>query len=122
MLRAELPERFTEYWGKVRCQVPRIIDLTSLANETRVKHDSNVIIKPLIKKLKKCRDPDRWDLVALQQAKKEGAVKAAGKKNGLTDEDGAVFGSDGLALDAREAKRRKVNAAMADPFGPPLKG
>ena len=75
------------------------------------------IIKPLVKKLKKCRDPDRWNLVALQQAKKEGALKG-GRKNGPMDDDGAVFADGG---DARDAKRRKVTPAIADPFGPPLK-
>lgn len=59
-------------------------------------------MKPLRKKLQKCRDPDRADLVALQRARRE---QAAGKpkKPGETS-DAAVFG-DG---DARDAKRRRV--------------
>ena len=64
-----------------------------------------------MKKLKRCRDPDRFDLVALQRARREQVVKKdpPAKKG----EDGGVFESE----EAREAKRRKV---LEDPFGPPL--
>jgi len=96
--------------------------VSPVANLASTKPESNNIIKPLNKKLKKCRDPDRWDLVALQQAKKEGAVKAVGEKNGSADDDGAVFGSDSGGMDGRDPKRRKVSKALADPFGPALQG
>ncbi|KAL1895668.1 hypothetical protein Sste5346_005139 [Sporothrix stenoceras] len=111
LLATEPPERFTEYWGQP---------------------ESNNIIKPLLKKLKLCRDPDRFNLVALQQAKKEGAVKSYAKTStkvaGGMNDDAAVFGKS-LGLigsnagtgtntpDNHEAKRRKVD----DPFGPPLR-
>ncbi|CAK7241301.1 MAG: hypothetical protein STHCBS139747_002761 [Sporothrix thermara] len=101
LLAAEPPERFTTYWGQP---------------------ESNNIIKPLLKKLKLCRDPDRFNLVALQQAKKQGAVKAYTK--GGMPEDGAVFGKSLTAVppadSLHEAKRRKV-AKLDDPFGPPLR-
>ncbi|CAK7206173.1 hypothetical protein SEUCBS139899_008958 [Sporothrix eucalyptigena] len=111
LLATEPPERFTEYWGQP---------------------ESNNIIKPLLKKLKLCRDPDRFNLVALQQAKKEGAVKSY--KKGGADEDGAVFGKSLGSIPGasggsgatntpdslHEAKRRKV-AKLDDPFGPPLR-
>lgn len=65
------------------------------------------------KKLQKCRDPDRADLVALQRARREQAsIKQ--KKPGVPA-DGA------LAADAesRDSKRRKLEAAD-DVFGPAL--
>ncbi|CAK7267753.1 hypothetical protein SEPCBS119000_002712 [Sporothrix epigloea] len=106
LLETELPERFTEYWGQP---------------------ESNNMIKPLLKKLKLCRDPDRFNLVALQKAKKQGAVKSYTK--GRLEEDGAVFGKSLGSVPAasatnpsdslHEAKRRKV-AKLDDPFGPPL--
>lgn len=79
-----------------------------------------------MKKLKKCRDPDRFDLITLHKKRlefreKEGAG-AAGARNSI-ENDGAVFGGgSGEAhnkgdLD-RESKRRKV--ASEDPFGPAL--
>ncbi|ORY71054.1 cyclin-like protein [Pseudomassariella vexata] len=75
-------------------------------------------MKPLIKKLKKCRDPDRVDLVALQKARKEQAGQKPKKpKSGLQDDE-AVFG--GALVDEREAKRRKMAEAANDPFGPAL--
>ncbi|CAK7218279.1 hypothetical protein SBRCBS47491_003456 [Sporothrix bragantina] len=110
LLAAEPPERFTDYWGQP---------------------ESNNIIKPLLKKLKLCRDPDRFNLVALQQSKKQGAVKSY-VKGGMA-EDGAVFGKSLSSVPANggsgatntpdslhEAKRRKV-AKLDDPFGPPLR-
>lgn len=71
-------------------------------------------MKPLVKKLKKCRDPDRVDLVALQKARREQAEKK--KPKPALKDDGAVFGG---ALGEPEAKRRKtINGD--DPFGPPI--
>ncbi len=77
-------------------------------------------MKPLNKKLKKCRDPDRVDLVALQKARREQAVQKTKAKVAMK-EDGDVFGtSNGTNKDdEREAKRRRV-AGGADMFGPPL--
>ncbi|KAH8652040.1 cyclin ccl1 [Xylariales sp. PMI_506] len=94
MLESEPPERMTEYWGS---------------------QDTNKLMKPLIKKLKKCRDPDRVDLVALQKARREQAEQKTKPKPSLKD-DGAVFG--GLMMDERDAKRRKT--AGDDIFGPAL--
>lgn len=67
-------------------------------------------MKPLRKKLQRCRDPDRADLVALQRARREQATT----KDRQPTQDGAMFG-DAL----RDAKRRKVNKAD-DVFGPTL--
>lgn len=66
-------------------------------------------MKPLRKKLQKCRDPDRVNLVALQQARREQGLNEKPKPG--TNADGDVFGGD--------IKRRKVEKAD-DPFGPPL--
>lgn len=81
-------------------------------------------MKPLNKKLKKCRDPDRFDLIGLHKKRlesreeKESAVAA--KNTNAVEDDGAVFGGSLVKNDAdRESKRRKVAAAQ-DPFGPPL--
>ena len=65
--------------------------------------------RPLIKKLKKCRDPDRVDLVALQRARREAGLQKKPKTAPLS-QDGAVFGASfGAALpDERETKRRKM--------------
>ncbi|KHN97305.1 Cyclin H [Metarhizium album ARSEF 1941] len=92
MLEDEPPERMTEYWG-----TPEIVRS----------------MKPLRKKLQRCRDPDRADLVALQRARREQAVVKP-KKPSATD-DGAVFGG----AEARDAKRRKVDSTD-DVFGPAL--
>ena len=116
LLATELPERLEDYWG-----TPEAV----------------AVIKPLSRKLKNCRDPDRMNLVALQQAKKEGSVKTytktvgaggEGSKGSSAEGDGAVFGKnlnmvpgDGTPIDSsHEAKRRKVGRAVDDPFGPPL--
>lgn len=81
-------------------------------------------MKPLLKKLKKCRDPDRFDLIALHKKRLEFREKEAGGAGRPVEDDGAVFGGGGAAGDAfkgdpdRESKRRKV--AAEDPFGPAL--
>ena len=67
------------------------------------------MIRPLLKKLKRCRDPDRADLVALQRARREQTTTRKDPPPKKAD-DGAVFESE----EAREAKRRKV---LEDPFG-----
>lgn len=79
-------------------------------------------MKPLLKKLKKCRDPDRFDLIALHKKRLEFREKESSGAGRSVEDDGAVFGG---GLDApskgdpdREAKRRKV--AAEDPFGPAL--
>jgi cyclin H len=80
-------------------------------------------ITPLKKKLKNCRDPERWNLVALQRARREQAAKRADSEDDepgdrmVVDSDGAVFG------DPLPTKRRRVLAGegkatgLADPFG-----
>ncbi|KAI1126947.1 cyclin ccl1 [Nemania abortiva] len=83
---------------------------------------SKETMKPLNKKLRKCRDPDRVDLVALQKARREQAMQKTKAKVAIK-EDGDVFGkSNGdIKDDEREAKRRRVAAgAGGDIFGPPL--
>ncbi|CAJ2510502.1 Uu.00g133110.m01.CDS01 [Anthostomella pinea] len=96
LLEKEPPERMTSFWGTP---------------------DSNRTIKPLNKKLKKCRDPDRVDLISLQKARREQGLQKPKPKVGLQD-DGDVFGK---SLDQeRESKRRKVAAGGDDVFGPPL--
>ncbi|KAI1437428.1 cyclin ccl1 [Xylaria sp. CBS 124048] len=102
MLETEPPERRTTYWDAIA---------------------SKETMKPLNRKLKKCRDPDRVDLVALQKAKREQTVPKPKAKVTVGDND--VFGhSNGKAIDEeREAKRRKVlggGGGGGDPFGPAL--
>lgn len=96
MLMKEPPERMTEYWGS---------------------QETNKAIKALSKKLRKCRDPDRVDLVALQKARREQAQKKVKAKAELKD-DAAVFG--GGPGDERETKRRKTVTNGDDLFGPAL--
>ncbi|KAI5468110.1 cyclin-like protein [Mariannaea sp. PMI_226] len=93
MLEEEPPERMTDYWG-----TPEIVKA----------------MKPLRKKLQKCRDPDRANLVNLQRARREQALNKE-KKATIQTDDGAVFGDE----IQREAKRVKLEK-MDDPFGPPL--
>lgn len=100
MLAKEPPERMTAYWGTP---------------------DSNQITRPLLRKLKKCHDPDRWNLVELQRARrqqvKENAEEDEGHgARGSLDGDGAVFGD----VDEHAVKRRKVTKAPENPFGGPL--
>ncbi|KAK4151841.1 hypothetical protein C8A00DRAFT_35510 [Chaetomidium leptoderma] len=83
-------------------------------------------VTPLRKKLSKCRDPDRWNLVELQRVRREQAAKRADSEeadpappgaaaaNNTAAGDGTVFGD---ALAPREVKRRRV---LDDPFGGPL--
>ncbi|KAI2643716.1 cyclin ccl1 [Xylaria nigripes] len=103
ILEKEIPERRTTYWD------------ASASKET---------MRPLNKKLRKCRDPDRVDLVALQKARREQALPKARAKVAVNG-DADVFGSsNGKNKDEeREIKRRKVvggDAGGGDPFGPLL--
>lgn len=77
-------------------------------------------MKPLIKKLKKCRDPDRFDLIGLHKKRLEfRGEKDSGPSKNSVEDDGAVFGGSLSKVDPdRESKRRKV--APEDPFGPAL--
>lgn len=70
-------------------------------------------MKPLRKKLQKCRDPDRVDLVALQRARREQAMTKAPALP-VAKQDNDVFGGE-----TRDIKRRKVGG-QDDVFGPPL--
>ena len=97
VLAREPPERMAGFWGTP---------------------DSNQIARPLLRKLRRCRDPDRWDLVALQKARREMAARKEGVEDGgvgggTVKDDGTVFGD---AIDDRDTKRRKVEAGK-DPFG-----
>ncbi|KAK0619170.1 cyclin-like protein [Immersiella caudata] len=101
MLAKELPER-REHWS----------------NKAVFKAQ----IQPIRKKLAKCRDPDRYNLVELQRARREQAGNRSDSEedepedNGRSlEKDAAVFG-DALP---RDTKRRKV-VKTEDPFGPPL--
>ncbi|KAI0451721.1 cyclin ccl1 [Xylaria acuta] len=99
MLEKEPPERRTSFWDAGR---------------------SKETMKPLNKKLRRCRDPDRVDLVALQKARREQALqKAKGKV--AVKEDGDVFGASNIKTkdEERDPKRRRV-AGGGDMFGPPL--
>ncbi|KAI5917177.1 cyclin ccl1 [Camillea tinctor] len=96
MMEQEPPERMADYWGTT---------------------ESKNMIKPLNRMLRKCRDPDRVDLIALQKARREQAQQKTKPKPGLKD-DGAVLG---VSLEEeRESKRRKVASKTDDVFGPPL--
>ncbi|KAI1174421.1 cyclin ccl1 [Nemania sp. FL0916] len=104
MLEKETPERRSSYWD------------TNASKEA---------MKPLNKKLRKCRDPDRVDLVALQKARREQALQKP-KAKPTAKEDGNIFGgsigaSNGKITDEqREAKRRRVVSGGGDMLGPPL--
>ena len=74
-------------------------------------------IKALRRKLIKCRDPDRADLVALQKARREQAAQKPKAKGGA-NADEKVFGNG--INEERESKRRKVALDGGDIFGPPL--
>lgn len=77
-------------------------------------------MKPLVRKLKRCRDPDRFDLIGLHKKRLEFKENEKKPGKGAVEDDGAVFsGSNGTGKgDAdRDAKRRKV---ADDPFGPAL--
>ncbi|CEJ92896.1 hypothetical protein VHEMI08523 [[Torrubiella] hemipterigena] len=85
-------------------------------NQYSTASDTIKVIKRLRKKLRKCRDPDRADLVALQKARREQAMNKPKPSNGgQMLADAAVFGD----AESREAKRRKLEAAN-DMFGPAL--
>ncbi|KAH7152726.1 cyclin-like protein [Dactylonectria macrodidyma] len=92
MLEEEPPERMTDYWG-----TPEIVKS----------------MKPLRKKLQKCRDPDRANLVNLQRARREQTLNK--EKKTVKLDDGGVFGGE-LARDPKRIKLEKTD----DVFGPPL--
>ncbi|KAH9884242.1 cyclin ccl1 [Xylariomycetidae sp. FL2044] len=97
MLQKEPPERLEEYWNTA---------------------EGSKAAKPLIRKLKKCRDPDRVDLVALQKARRVQALQKTKPKPSIKKE-GDVFEDGGKT--ERESKRRKVTGGGGDDvFGPPL--
>ncbi|KAK3685300.1 cyclin-like protein [Podospora appendiculata] len=107
MLSKELPDR-KDHWSS-----PAVV---------------KVQFRPTVRKLAKCHDPDRWDLVALQRRRREQVMDKADSEDGdpeartgtaaaakaTVDSDAAVFGG---ALEPRDTKRRKV---LDDPFGGPL--
>ncbi|PHH86234.1 hypothetical protein CDD83_10538 [Cordyceps sp. RAO-2017] len=95
MLEDEPPERMTDYWGT-----------TEIVKS----------MKPLRKKLQKCRDPDRADLIALQRARREQAAANPAKPGTTAATKDATVPGD---ADPRDAKRRKVENGD-DIFGPPL--
>ena len=114
VLEEEPPERLTDYWGTVSKNFPTAQHTLWIVT-CRTQPESNATIKPLIKKLKKCRDPDRVDLVALQKARREQALHKGSNGKPSAKDDSNVF-SDAMD-DGRESKRRKV---ADDPFGPAL--
>lgn len=79
-------------------------------------------MRPLNKKLRKCRDPDRFDLVALQKARREQAQQKI-KAKVAAKADADVFGPSNVGTMKedleRDAKRRRV-VPGGDMFGPPL--
>ena len=87
-------------------------------------------VGPVRKKLNKCRDPERWNLVELQRARREQAARKADSEDGEPDDRGANGHSGSLAGDgavfgeALPPKRRKVleggKKGLDDPFGGPL--
>jgi cyclin H len=84
-----------------------------LTDNFRSKPDNVKHLKPLRRRLKHSRDPDRADLVALQKARRDYAAQKEKKTEDAND--GAVFGEAEL----RDAKRRKLEK-QDDVFGPPL--
>lgn len=101
MLEEEPPERQEQYWPLVR-----VFCSMELMWANVQQPETSKSFKPLRRKLQKCRDPDRVDLVSLQRARREQALN---KEKSGGDEDG----------DDRDVKRRKVEK-VDDPFGPPL--
>ncbi|KAI1377075.1 cyclin-like protein [Hypoxylon crocopeplum] len=96
MLEKEPPEKMTSYWTDPEC---------------------TKAIKTVRRKLAKCRDPDRVDLVALQKARREQAAQKP-KAKGPANPDEDIFGN--VNIGERESKRRRVAQKGEDPFGPPL--
>ncbi|KAI0378497.1 cyclin-like protein [Hypomontagnella monticulosa] len=96
MLEKEPPEKMATYWTDA---------------------EGMKAIKALRRKLIKCRDPDRADLVALQKARREQAAQKPKAKSGA-NADEKVFGNG--INEERESKRRKVALDGGDIFGPPL--
>ncbi|KAK1757065.1 cyclin-like protein [Echria macrotheca] len=103
MLSKELPEERREHWASQDVFAAEL--------------------KPLRKKLNKCRDPDRSNLLELHRRRREQArIKAETEDDDAEDrgaalaDDGAVFGDAG----PRDTKRRKVGKGLEDPFGGPL--
>lgn len=135
LLSRELPER-REHWTNVHPPFPLSLPLPH-HTKTHPSPKQRAVIKaqitPLRKKLNKCRDPERWNLVELQRARREQAAKKSDSEDGDPDDrgdknnnnansDAAVFG-DALP---RDPKRRRVlgegqkGKGLDDPFGGPL--
>jgi cyclin H len=119
LLAKELPER-RDHWSNVRISLPEPPCQLGLTPPKKAVFKAQ--IQPIRKKLAKCRDPDRYNLVELQRARREQAGNRSDSEedepedNGRSlEKDAAVFG-DALP---RDTKRRKV-VKTEDPFGPPL--
>lgn len=138
MLARELPER-RDHWTNVHIPLPLLsfsshVFATSEAgtdrsNPCKQKAVVKAQINPLRKKLKQCRDPERWNLVELQRVRREQAARKADSEDGDPDDRAGNGHSNSLAGDAAvfgEAlppKRRKVvegKKGLDDPFGGPL--
>lgn len=128
MLSTELPER-KSHWTSVSGFAPFVfarppLQYQLMHHPTSQESIFKSQIRPVRKKLTKCRDPDRWNLSELQRQRREAGVRRADSEerpaasNGA--KDAAIFGGD-LSADAPEKKRRKVDGnGLEDPFGGPL--
>lgn len=112
MLEEERPDRMKDFWGVVSPDNNSRLCRDEL---TPTQPDNVKFLKPLRRRLKQCRDPDRADLVALQHARRDYAAQKEKKGGDAAADDGAVFGEG----DLRDAKRRKLEQ-QDDAFGPPL--
>lgn len=72
-------------------------------------------MKPLVRKLKKCRDPDRVDLVALQKARREQGLQKKPKPG--PKDDTAVFGNALGGAPGEPQPKRQKTTNLDDPFG-----
>ncbi|KAL2754144.1 hypothetical protein ACRALDRAFT_1063077 [Sodiomyces alcalophilus JCM 7366] len=100
MLATEPPERMETYWGTP---------------------ESLKLVRPLLRKLRRCRDPDKADLVELQRARREWAANESREKdkNKKKTNAGFVLGEPIKPNEPPGTKRRKVAGAAAadDVFG-----
>ncbi|KAK0751884.1 cyclin-like protein [Schizothecium vesticola] len=109
---------------KVLGTVEACRDMLSKEPPERREHWSSKVtykaqLQPIRKKLNKCRDPDRWNLVELQRSRREQVLNKSG---GGSDDGGSAAGPAGPSKDddvfGGDIKRRKVaKGAMDDPFG-----
>ncbi len=102
-IRSKFPAAAVEVVNKVLAVVEKCADMMdSVPPDSEPSEAEKKVLSALSKKLKKCRNPEKMDLVGLQRAKREGA------------------GVDDKVIKKRKLEKEKFSREADDMFGPAL--